>query len=110
MHCRAEISKLNAKLKQGRAPGLDEEVAVMDPEERFGQLLSRLKSDEPVYTSEPEHLSALRRPEPTPQLRSWAIRIMESPMFYKGGLRARSCQLPERQSTYPFPFLTWKAS
>jgi hypothetical protein len=68
---------------------LDEEVAVMNPEERFGQLLSRLKSDEPVYTSEAEHISALRRPEPTPQLRSWAIRIMESPMFYKGGLRGK---------------------
>jgi hypothetical protein len=61
----------------------------MNPEEKFSQLLDRLKNDEPVYTTEPEHLSALRRPAPTPQLRSWAIRIMESPMFYKGGLRGK---------------------
>ena len=69
--------------------GLDQEVIGMNTEERFYQLLVRLKNDEPVYTSEPEHISALRRPKPTPQLRSWAIRIMESPMFYKGGLRGK---------------------
>jgi hypothetical protein len=68
---------------------LDEEEVVMNPEEKFSQLLDRLKNDEPVYTKEPEHISALRRPVPTPQLRSWAIRVMESPMFYKGGLRGK---------------------
>jgi hypothetical protein len=68
---------------------LDEEEVVMNPEEKFSQLLDRLKNDEPVYTTKPEHISALRRPAPTPQLRSWAIRIMESPMFYKGGLRGK---------------------
>ncbi|MBU4232576.1 MAG: hypothetical protein L6277_02220 [Desulfobacterales bacterium] len=62
---------------------------MMNPKEMFSQLLDRLKNDEPVYTTEPEHISALRRPAPTPQLRSWAIRIMESPMFYKGGLRGK---------------------
>lgn len=61
----------------------------MNPQEKFNQLLTRLKDNEPVYTSEPEHISAVRRPKPTPQLRSWAIRIMESPMFYKGGLRGK---------------------
>jgi hypothetical protein len=61
-----------------------------DPEENFIQLRRRLKDNEPVYTSEPEQLSALRRPEPTPRLRSWAIKIMESPMFYKGGLRGKN--------------------
>lgn len=61
----------------------------MNMEERFYQLLVRLKNDEPVYTSEPEHLSALRRPKPTPRLRSWAVRIMESPLFHKGGLRGK---------------------
>lgn len=61
----------------------------MNPEEKFSQLLDRLKNDEPVYTTEPDHISALRRPAPTPQLRSWAIRIMESPMFYKAGLRGK---------------------
>ena len=61
----------------------------MNPKEIFSQLLGRLKNNEPVFTTEPEHISALRRPEPTPQVRSWATRIMESPMFYQGGLRGK---------------------
>ena len=61
----------------------------MHPEEKFKQLLSRLQNDEPVYTGEPEHVSAVMRPAPTPQLRALAIKIMESPMFHQGGLRGR---------------------
>ncbi len=61
----------------------------MTPEEKFTQLLARLKGDEPVYTGEPSHISAFIRPEPTPRLRARAIQIMESPMFYRGGLRGR---------------------
>jgi hypothetical protein len=61
----------------------------MDPEEKFNNLLSRLKNDEPVYAGEPGHISAVIRPAPTPQLRAWAIKIMESPMFYRGGLRGK---------------------
>ena len=61
----------------------------MDPEEKFNNLLSRLQNNEPVYTGEPEHVSAVIRPAPTPQLRAWAIKITESPMFYRGGLRGR---------------------
>ena len=87
---------------------MDEEAVVMNPKEIFSQLLDRLKNDEPVYTTEPEHISALRRPAPTPQLRSWAIRIMESPMFYQGGLRG-NCRLPERSSINPFLSKIWKA-
>jgi hypothetical protein len=70
---------------------LDEEAVVMNPKEIFSQLLDRLKNDEPVYTTEPEHISALRRPAPTPQLRSWAIRIMESLCSIRGRL-GKSCQ------------------
>jgi hypothetical protein len=61
----------------------------MNPEEKFEHFLSRLKNDEPVYTGEPEHVSAVMRPAPTPQLRAWAIKIMESPMFYQGGVRGK---------------------
>jgi hypothetical protein len=66
-----------------------QEAAAMTPEEKFTQLLARLKGDEPVYTGEPSHISAFIRPEPTPQLRARAIQIMESPMFYQGGLRGK---------------------
>jgi hypothetical protein len=58
-------------------------------EEKFNQLLARLKKDEPIYTGEPGHISAFIRPAPTPRLRAWAIKIMESPMFYQGGLRGK---------------------
>ena len=59
----------------------------MNPEEKFNDLLSRLQNNEPVYTAEPDHVSAVMRPDPTPELRAWAIKILESPMFYRGGLR-----------------------
>jgi hypothetical protein len=61
----------------------------MTSEEKFNQLLARLKKDEPIYTGEPKHISAFMRPAPTPQRRAWALKIMESPMFYQGGLRGR---------------------
>lgn len=79
----------------------------MTPEERFNQLLARLKNNEPVYTGEPGHISAFMRPAPTPRLRVWAIKIMESPMFYQGGLRGKDLPVAgkKRCKSLPIPDL-----